>query len=254
MRITKPTSRAADDSGDTIVSIGRSPSLTALVLDPGELPSGQRIKDGEFKIRLANTEGRRSKASYLIKRRYAWRGYKTSALAGTAANRITLAAFNREQPVATITVAVDSEVGLGIEALYPEEVKALRRSGCELCEFTKLAVDNLVQSQAVLAAIFHIAYIYAHRIRLCSDLLIEVNPRHVRFYEAMLGFKKCGQERIDPRVNAPALLLRLDLSYAEAEIARFGGHAELKKMRLLYPYFFSAKEEQGIEGRLRSMG
>ncbi len=254
MTITMPISHAAGDSGDTIISIARSPWLEALVLDPGELPSGERMRDGQFKIRLANTEGRRSKASYLIKRRYAWRGYKTSALAGTAANRITLAAFNREQPVATITVAVDSEVGLGIEALYPEEVKALRISGCELCEFTKLAVDNLVRSQAVLSAIFHIAYIYAHRIRLCSDLLIEVNPRHVRFYEAMLGFKKCGQERIDPRVNAPALLLRLDLSYAAAEIARFGGQTELAKgMRLLYPYFFSAKEEHGIEGRLRSM-
>src|SRR5438105_5234884 len=249
-----PPAEAVKHTDDTIIEIGRRSKLRPLSQDPSELPTDEVVEETQFKIRLANTEGRRSKASYLIKRRYAWRGYKTSALAGTAANRITLAAFNREQPVATITVAVDSEVGLGIEALYPEEVKALRISGCELCEFTKLAVDNLVRSQAVLSAIFHIAYIYAHRIRLCSDLLIEVNPRHVRFYEAMLGFKKCGQERIDPRVNAPALLLRLDLSYAAAEIARFGGQTELAKgMRLLYPYFFSAKEEHGIEGRLRSM-
>jgi hypothetical protein len=250
-----PTIHLAAGSGDTIVSIPRVPTLQALLHDPGELPDGEQTQDAQFKIRLANTEGRRSKASYLIKRRYAWRGYQASALSGVAANRITLAAFNREQPVATITVGVDSAVGLGIEALYPEEVKALRSAGSRLCEFTKLAVDNMVRSKAVLAAIFHIAYVYAHRIRQCTDLLIEVNPRHVKFYEAMLGFKKCGNERMDPRVNAPALLLRLELAYAEAEIARLGGHAELAdQMRLLYPYFFSAQEEQGIEGRLRSLG
>jgi hypothetical protein len=254
----KPTMRmghAAAESGDTIISIPRSQPLRPLLHEPGELPGGERIQDAQFKIRLANTEGRRSKASYLIKRRYAWRGYQASALTGSAANRITLAAFSGEQPVATITVGVDCEVGLGIEDLYPEEVKALRRAGCTLCEFTKLAVDNMIRSKPVLAAIFHIAYIYGHRIRQCTDLLIEVNPRHVKFYEAMLGFKKCGQERMDPRVNAPALLLKLELSYAETEIARWGGRAELvEQTRLLYPYFFSAQEEQGIEGRLRSMG
>ena len=223
--------------------------------EPGGLSSEERIQDAQFKIRLANTEGRRSKASFLIRRRYAWRGYGVSVQSGVAANRITLAAFNEEQPVATIAVNIDSEAGLGIEELYPDEVKALRRLGCGLCEFTKLAVDNMVRSKAVLAAIFHIAYIYAHRIQHCTDVLIEVNPRHVRFYEGMLGFKKCGQERTDPRVNARALLLRLELLHAAAQIARWGGHAELAgAMRSLYPYFFSAQEEQGIEGRLRSMG
>jgi hypothetical protein len=251
---TKPVMHAAAGSGDTIISIPQSQPLHPLLHEPGELSSGERIQDAQFKIRLANTEGRRSKASYLIKRRYAWRGYEASALSGTAANRITLAAFNDQNLVATITVGVDCEVGLGIEDLYPDEVKALRQTGSKLCEFTKLAVDNMVRSRAVLAAIFHIAYIYGHRIRQCTDLLIEVNPRHVKFYEAMLGFKKYGQERIDPRVNAPALLLRLELSYAETEIARLGGQAALAdQTRLLYPLFFSAQEEQGIEGRLRSM-
>ena len=252
---TMPIHHAAGGLGDTIISIPRSGSLGPLVHEPDGLPTEERIQDVQFKIRLANTEGRRSKASFLIKRRYAWRGYQISAQSGAAANRITLAAFNEEQPVATIAVNIDSKVGLEIEELYPDEVKSLRRMGCGLCEFTKLAVDNVIRSKAVLAAIFHIAYIYAHRIQHCTDLLIEVNPRHVRFYEAMLGFKKCGDERTDPRVNAPALLLRLQLLHAEAQIARWGGHAELgKKMRSLYPYFFSALEEQGIEGRLRSMG
>jgi hypothetical protein len=249
------TIQTAAGIDDTIISIPQARPLQALVHDRGELLRRDPTQDAQLKIRLANTEGRRSNASYLIEQRYAWRGYRASALPETATNCITLAAFRDEQTVATITVGVDSDVGLGVENLYAKEVKALRRAGCELCEFTKLAVDDMVRSKAVLAAMFHIAYIYAYRMWKCTDLLIEINPRHVRFYEAMLGFKKCGQERIDPRVNAPAILLRLEFSHAEAEIARLGGHAELaESMRLLYPYFFSAQEEKGIEGRLRSLG
>ena len=88
-----------------------------------------------------------------------------------------------------------------------------------------------------------------------TDLVIEVNPRHVRFYASKLGFEPCGAKRMDSRIGAPAVLLRLALAHAETEIARLGGHAELaREVRAsLYPLFFSPAEEQGIEGRLRSL-
>lgn len=241
-------------SGDTIIAIPRSTPLQALSQDPQDFPLGEPFQDAQFKIRLANTEGRRNRASYLIKQRFAWRGYTVSNLSGQLANQITLSAFDDDQTIATITVGVDSSFGLGVEALYPDEVQGLRSANRRLGEFTRLAVEHMVRSKAVLAAIFHIAYIYAYRIRGCTDVLIEVNPRHVRFYRSMLGFEKCGEERIDPRVSAPAVLLRLELAHAEAEIARVGGRAELAdQLRILYPLFFSSAEERGIESRLRSM-
>ena len=247
--------RSAKHHDDTIIEIGARPKLRPLSQDPAELPEGEVAREAEFKIRLANTEGRRSKISYLIKRRFAWRGYQISSTANAPANRITLAAFsNTEQPLATITVGIDSPAGLAIEALYPDEIKAFRDAGKRLSEFTRLAVDSMVRSKAVLAAIFHIAYIYAYRLRESTDLVIEVNPRHVRFYQTMLGFVRMGDERIDPRVNAPAVLLGLALAHAEAEIARVGGHAELaSREKVLYPLFFSVAEEKGIEGRLRAL-
>ena len=240
---------------DTIIEIARPRKLTELSLELTDRSGHTPVDTSRFKIRLANTEGRRSKASYLIKRQFAWRGYQASALGDAPANQITLAAFSDDElPVATITVGVDSPAGLSVESVYPEEVRKLRAEGGRPGEFTKLAVDSMVKSRSVLAAIFHIAYIYAYRIRDCTDLVIEVNPRHVRFYEAMLGFSRYGEKRLDPRVNAPAVLLRLALSHAEAEIARYGGHAELAdEVRLLYPLFFSSAEEQGIEGRLRAL-
>lgn len=242
------------DSGDTIISIPRSHGLQPLLHDPLDLEEGERFADSRFKVRLANTEGRRSTASYLIERRYAWRGYQAAPVTAGVANLITIAAFDRDLPIATITVGMDSPVGLIVEKLYPDEVRALRSEAVRLCEFTKLAVDNMIRSKAVLAAIFHIAYIHARRLRGGTDLLIEVNPRHVKFYQAMLGFDIVGAQRMDPRVSAPALLLRLKLAFAEEQIALWGGHRELAgDTRLLYPLFFSPGEEKGIEGRLRSM-
>lgn len=241
------------NEGDTIVSIPKSPHLAPLLHDPGDLDEGERLSDARFKIRLANTLGRRSTASYLIERRYAWRGYQTSPIAPNA-NLITLAAFDKDHPIATISVGLDSPAGLGVEELYPDEVKRLRGENVRLCEFTKLAVDNMIRSKAVLAAIFHIAYIHGRRLFEATDVLIEVNPRHVRFYQSMLGFDIVGDERLDPRVSAPALLLRLPLGYAEQQIAIWGGHRErAAETRLLYPLFFSPDEEKGIEGRLRAI-
>lgn len=208
-----------------------------------------------FKIRLANDEGRRSAASYLIQKMYGWRGYAASG-PQAAPNRVTLMASDLEKTLATITVGFDSpKEGLMVEQLYPEEIAQLRANGARVCEFTKLAVDRNEQSREVLAMMFHIAYMYARRIHRGTDLVIEVNPRHVRFYERMLGFSPLGAERMCPRVGAPAVLLWLDLEYAAEQIAAYGGlRDKAGKVRSLYPFFFSAAEEEGITARLRAIG
>ncbi len=207
-----------------------------------------------FKIRLANSEGVRSSASYLIQKMYGWRGYAVSPVAPDR-RPITIVASDAERALATISIGFDSKEKLLVDTLYGGDVDRLRAQGARLCEFTRLAVDRNEQSREVLAMMFHIAYMYARRFAKCTDLLIEVNPRHVRFYRAMLGFEVLGEERTCPRVNAPAVLLRLDLAYCEQQIARYGGHRELAQtMRSLYPLAFSRSEEDGICGRLRELG
>lgn len=220
------------------------------------LPKPRSIAEApvRFKIRLANDEGRRNSAGYLIQKMYGWRGYAASG-PQAAPNRVTLMASDLEKALATITVGFDSPDGLMVEELYREDLAPLRSRGAHLCEFTKLAVDRNEQSKEVLAMMFHIAYMYARRIHRCSDLVIEVNPRHVRFYERMLGFRQLGPERLCPRVGAPAVLLWLDLSYAGSQIEAYGGLRERAgKVRSLYPFFFSSTEEEGIIGRLRAIG
>ncbi len=259
--LSAPTQALFDP--DTILSVaGYGQALRAWIPTVGSpqhrtatpIENVQPHEPVRFRIRLANTEGRRSSASYLVEKMYSWRGY-TVGNPPRAHDRITLVASDDEHALATITVGFDHGARLAAEELYPQTVEQLRAQGARLCEFTRLAVDNDQQSREVLAMIFHIAYMYASRLNDRTDVLIEVNPRHVRFYRAMLGFEVAGEQRICPRVDAPAVLLRLKLRYAQEQIARYGGHRELSaSMRSLYPLGFSPEEENGIVARLRELG
>jgi hypothetical protein len=67
----------------------------------------------------------------------------------------------------------------------------------------------------------------------------------------MLGFEPFGEEKICPRVNAPAVLLRLDLKQADEQIVLYGGMgAAAAGVKSIYPYFFSREDEAGITQRL----
>lgn len=206
-----------------------------------------------FTIRAADSAGRRSSASILINRMYATRGYLSCFLpAEQTDERITLVASEQDETIGTMTIGFDSRQGLLADQLFGREIAAMRDAGRSVCEFTKLAVDASVSSRRVLASLFHVAFIHAHRLGGTDNVLIEVNPRHVRYYQRMLGFTVAGPERLNPRVNAPAVLLNLDLAHADRQIARFGGQPEYGETeRSLYPYFFSAHEQAGIVRRLR---
>jgi hypothetical protein len=183
---------------------------------------------------------------------YSWRGYTTAATpVAHTANKICLSVFSAEQAIGTLTLGVDSPEGMSAMEMYKPEVDQLRAQGRVLCEMTKLAVDQCVRSRKVLASLFHIAYINARHLNGCTDILIEVNPRHVAFYERMLGFRQFGTERMCTRVNAPAVLLRLETDYVEIQVRKFGGLLETAKgEKSLYPYFFTPTEETGIAQRL----
>jgi hypothetical protein len=208
--------------------------------------------ENRFKIRVVKNANWHERTHSLVERRYSWRGYTVSPPEFDASGRLTLSASVEDTTVATISAGLDSAQGMYVSALYPDVVQALRDEGRKLCEFTRLAVDESVRSRAVLGAIFHVANMYVFNLHRCTDVLVEVNPRHVLFYQRMLGFKQAADERLDPAVNAPAVLLRLDLGYSAKEIARLGGRRKVaRRERSFYPYFFAADEEAEIVGRLR---
>lgn len=240
-----------DEWEKTIVAI--SPyKLTDLVHPETEDASvdSEKVEQQIFKIRLAHSTERVNTASMLVQRKYAGRGYTTSTFQ-KAPERITLMAFHEDKVIGTLTLGLDSPKGLLVEDLYKAEILALRESGRKVCELTKLAVDQTHGSKHVLASLFHIAYIYGRVMQGYTDVVIEVNPRHMAFYKRMLGFVELGAERMCSRVNAPAVLLKLDLNYVDQQIEILGGRSDAAPgERSLYPYFFAKSDEIGITQRL----
>jgi hypothetical protein len=219
----------------------------SLELATADYPDGR-----SFKIRSADSYVSRESASQLLKRRYGWRGYSIVSLPNDqTSNRITLTATDNNVTIGTITVGLDGIEGMNCEEAFEPEIAGLRRQGLRLAEFTKLAVDPICSTKRVLAALFHVAYIVAHSIRRYDMLLMEVNPRHVRYYERMLGARVVGDERVNLAVNAPAVLLALPFTYIGEQIARFAAHPEeAENERSLYPFAFTAREQAGIIDRL----
>ena len=228
-----------------------APGLAAVALEEAhrEAPpvSGRR----EFKIESADSFVVRQSANLLLQERYGWRGYQKVPLpADQTADRTTLTAMEGDQAIGTITVGLDSGTGMNCEQVFPEELAALRAQYGRICELTKLAVDP-AGTNRVLAGLFHVAYIVAAKLRGYKAVVMEVNPRHVRFYERMLGGKVFGSERLNTSVNAPAVLLVIDFEYVAAQIALRAGQASAGAQdRSLYCLAFSPREEQGIVQRL----
>lgn len=203
-----------------------------------------------FKVRMANSAGRREEASVLIEKKYAWRGYSIDKPLEAEPNKITLVADTNGKTVGTMTLCFDSEIGLPADENFRDKLDELRAQKRRLCEPSRLAIEDDVPKR-VFASMIHVSYIYAHNIHGFTDYVIEVNPRHAMFYKRMLGFHDFGDERICTRVNAPAVLLRLELEHMAEQIQKFGGLMEQHgKEKSFYPYFFPRWDEPGITDRL----
>ncbi len=215
------------------------------------------LGDKMLSIRAIGAVGQRaSAANILLNKRYAWRGYQTSGLPDPAtSDNLTLVASDEEIVVGTITVGFDGPQGLLCDDLFLDKVDRMRSAGYEVCEFTKLAMDSVKRSKQTLASLFSVAHIVARRIRGADFLLVEVNPRHVSYYQKMMGFKVVGEERMNRRVNAPAVLLSLDLAWSQDRIVEFNGNTAFGITdRSLFPFFHSQAEESRIVHTLRHHG
>jgi hypothetical protein len=229
----------------------RKPRIMASDDQLGNLPDDP-TQPQEFKIKAAETDRRRNLVSRLLDERYSWRGYRSVELAvRQSKERFTLVALSAEQPLGTITVVFDRGRTLAADGAFREELDAMRAQRQLLCEFTKLAIDPKLGSKRVLAGLFHVAYIVAHRLRRFDRLVIEVNPRHRRYYERALDLEVVGPERLNRSVNAPAVLLSASFDHIRERIERHGGaEEETERERSLYPLFFNQTQEEDILLRL----
>jgi hypothetical protein len=168
----------------------------------------------------------RQKASVLIRRMYSLRGYETqtASLLPDRRTHVTLEASRGDSLIGTLSLKFDSKDGLLADALFKVEIDELRTAKRKLCQVSSLALDPQYGTKEMLASLFHLAYIYARLIYKSTDVLVEVNPRHAKFYKRNLGFTQVGNLRICARVNAPVQLLHLEFAHVEAQIAMYAGY------------------------------
>jgi hypothetical protein len=213
------------------------------------------INERTFGIRAADVEERRNSASMLINKMYAWRGYGNSHTIASDPNKITLTASDNGEVIGTVSLGLDAPVGLLADQVFKDYIDVYRERGSKVCEIIKLAIDPSIKSKSVLASLFHVLFLYARDLHGCTEIFIEVNPRHRRFYETMLGFTLICESRPNPRVDAPAVLLHASIAYITGQVVKLGGNSHNPGLdRSLYPYVFSQKEEAGILNRLRQIG
>ena len=151
----------------------------------------QALEPAELLVAPAVSYHQHRACSALVRRMYAWRGYKMSA--------------------ARQIIEDNSSAGLLADNLYSEELAKLRKPSHVLCEVTRLAVDVDSHDPELLKSLFRSSYKYARAIFGVTDVVIEVNPRHATYYRREFGFSQIGTVRTCPRVDAPAVLLHRSL-------------------------------------------
>jgi len=245
------------DADEPLAALSSGLSILSDVTRPLRHLSVDQLKAEEadaaelIRVRVAKPRPLDEDTRTLISRRYQARGYP-SPRPLTDPNVYTFAAYDSGHLVGTVSMRFDSSAGLMAEQLYPSEVAALRAHELQLCEFTRLALDEQAMSKEVLGSLFHSCYLYAHIVRRLTHAVIEVNPRHVAFYRRVLHFRIAGEERHNQRVDAPAVLLVLDFSVIARELDRFFADPNWRNhSKSFFVHWFSPEDAAGVAARLR---
>lgn len=219
----------------------------ALTLNPGF-----SLERGDYRVHLAGEKGLlRAKVNGLVASLYRSRGLSTASsfYTDSRATQVTIAASRGKDVFGTLTLRMDSEEGLLADSLYRAEIDQLRQSGAFLCEVTRLACNSEMSCPEVMATLFNVAFLLASDVHARTDLVAEVHPRHVRYYQRAMGYRIAGPERICLRVGAPAVLMHLSLEFAWKQICELAGTCH-RLDRNLYRLFLPEAEQSGLLSKL----
>lgn len=179
---------------------------------------------------IANTQKSRLKAFQLAYEVYLAKGYiapnSTKMLISKSdftSNTCIININDGDEVIASATLNFQDKNDLPCQELYADEIQPLLDLNYKLVEITRLVIkENHRHSNLLLAQLFQAAFIFSYQIKKVEQLVIEVNPRHIAFYQRLLGFNILGGEKECERVNnAPAFLLHLNLNYVNSNLEKF---------------------------------
>ena len=192
---------------------------------PSPCPPRQEQINHVFKI--ADSSNELLQAFGLLYREYLHAGYVRESASELLFTKYHLlpdttvfVAKDNSAVVSTATIVRDNpQFGLPMDELFDNELNALREQGRRILEVCSLASDKQKLSRNGIQKFIKLIFLYSIFLD-AEDICIMVNPRHVRLYTGMLGFKIFGEEKYYPRVDAPAVPLRVDIHQARNDISQ----------------------------------
>ncbi len=196
----------------------------ALIIPP---QTSARPEPAEYEFRIADTGQELLQAFGLLYHEYLHAGYvleNTSELLFTRHHLLpetTVFVAKAENAVLSTTTVVRDcrEFGLPMDDLYESELTDLRQQGRRVLEICSLASDSRRVSRSAVQNFIKLIFLYCI-FQDVDDVCIMVNPRHARLYANLFGFKPFGEQRHYPRVNAPAVALRVQVLEARENLGR----------------------------------
>ncbi|MCS6860018.1 MAG: hypothetical protein NZT92_06840 [Abditibacteriales bacterium] len=124
----------------------------------------------------------------------------------------TFIAVENGSVIGTMSLIVDSPLGLPMEESYGEELNALRRRGRKIAEVSGLAVAKGSRNLGILVRLCRYTTLFAIGIGV-EDLCIGVSPEHAPFFKEVHLFETMGEVRSYSSTKYdPVVALRLDLN------------------------------------------
>lgn len=123
--------------------------------------------------------------------------------------------------IGTVTLGVDSPLGLLADVANKPEADAIRAKGRRIAELVRFAVRPNVDSGEVLKALFQSVYSTCASRLDVTDVVVEVIPRHVPFYCRVFGFSRAaGKKGCERAGGAETVLLWLSRHQFEQRLLR----------------------------------
>lgn len=99
---------------------------------------------------------------------------------------------DNKKVVGTLTLVLDSSLGLPVEQVCAPEIQQMRDQGARLAEVIALAIDPQFRRHNVMMYLYKIMFEYA-RLKGVTDICCAVTKRHIEFYRDILLFRPLGQ-------------------------------------------------------------
>lgn len=124
----------------------------------------------------------------------------------------TFIAIENGEVIGTISLIVDSPLGLPMEESYSEELNALRAQGRRIAEVSSLAVSKGSRNLGIFVRLCKYMTLFAIHIGV-EDLCIGISPEHAPFFKEVYLFETMGEVRsYSSTKEDPVVALRLDLN------------------------------------------